>query len=446
MKRFVVWVLSFAMTVTQIPLVVLNGGVSVSQAQAQHRAGAGHRGGFSAASSNRMQGARTRPHVSKPAARPSVQRPSVQPSRPTTRPSQPVTRPSQPSVRPSQPTTRPSQPTTRPSQPTTRPSQPTTRPSQPSTRPNLPGSGSRPVGSRPPAAQLPSNRPEGARPPGNRPPGTRPPGNRPPGSRPPNNRPPEAGVPGRPGGKPPGWRPPGWRPPSWRPPYYRPPYHRPPHHYWGSYYWYPSWGWYFTAIVAGSTLAYITTLPSDDDCQKVQDGTDTLYSCNGVLYRPTYYKEQQVYEIVSPAEEEIVEAQDMVGLALTNPMTRGPAVRDLQNLLVGFGYDVGSADGVFGTDTEAALLWLQYDNELEQTGMVDDATARILGLLPPEAGTQDAPSAEAEPAEAAPAPSGEAQPEASDEPSAEESDAVAQETLDALEKESNGAEEVAPKD
>ncbi|TCL08103.1 putative peptidoglycan binding protein [Shimia isoporae] len=132
----------------------------------------------------------------------------------------------------------------------------------------------------------------------------------------------------------------------------------------------------------------MTSLPEDNECQKIKDGTETLYQCDGVLYRSTYHDDTQVYEIVSQAEEEVEQAQSMLGLSLTSPMASGPAVRELQTLLVGYGYDVGSVDGVFGTATETAVLWLQYDYELEQTGEIDDPTARLLGILPPEEGAE----------------------------------------------------------
>jgi peptidoglycan hydrolase-like protein with peptidoglycan-binding domain len=148
-------------------------------------------------------------------------------------------------------------------------------------------------------------------------------------------------------------------------------------------------------VVVGSTLVYVTSLPEDDNCQKVQEDGETLYLCDGVLYRATYYQDEQVYEIVSDAEEEAAaEPTSVIGLGLTSPMTRGQVVRDLQNQLVELGYDVGSVDGVFGSATEAAILWVQYDNGLEQTGFVDRATAEVLGYdvppaPPPTEGSDD---------------------------------------------------------
>ncbi|MEP2533696.1 peptidoglycan-binding domain-containing protein [Shimia sp.] len=159
--------------------------------------------------------------------------------------------------------------------------------------------------------------------------------------------------------------------------------------------------------MAGSTLVYIANLPEDQECEKVQDDGETLYLCDGVLYRATYYQDKQVYEIVSDAEEEAeAEPASAIGLALTSPMTTGEIVRDLQNRLVAQGYDVGTIDGVFGTGTETAILWLQYDNELEQTGYVDRDTAKLLGFDVPEI-EDDRPPADG----AAPAEGGEAEAE-----------------------------------
>lgn len=126
----------------------------------------------------------------------------------------------------------------------------------------------------------------------------------------------------------------------------------------------------------------------------MQEDGETLYLCDGVLYRATYYQDEQVFEIVSDAEEEAAaEPTSVIGLGLTSPMTRGQVVRDLQNQLVELGYEVGSVDGVFGAATEAAILWVQYDNGLEQTGFVDRATAEVLGFdvpaAPPPAGESD---------------------------------------------------------
>ncbi len=345
----------------------------------------GRAGGFSGAPKGRPSGARTRPSGGGSIKMPSAGRPSTLPA------------PSRPSVgKPS--TGKPSLPVNRPptSKPVQKPSLPVARP--PSTKPGggvaIPPIANRPEGERPPGARPPGSKP-GTRPPSinppiNRPPGVKPPGqgNRPPGSRPPGKPPPSVGHP--PGYHPPGHRPPGWRPPPGPPP----PYYRPPHHHYGNYYYNNSWGWFFTAAIVGSTIAFATSLPEDQECQEVRDGGETLYECNGVLYRSTFYENEKVYEIVSDAPGEVsAEPQSVFGMALTDPMTRGDLVRDLQNRLVATGYDVGGVDGVFGTGTETALMWFQYDLGIEPVGYVDVATAEALGYDVPEAmkATQAAP-------------------------------------------------------
>ena len=130
-------------------------------------------------------------------------------------------------------------------------------------------------------------------------------------------------------------------------------------------------------------MAYVASLP-DGDCTRVMDGTETLYNCNGQLYRSTFYQDERVYEVVSdPSDTVPAEPTSVIGMALTEPMTRGAVVRDLQQRLNDFGYDVGGIDGVFGSGTETALMWFQYDNGTEATGAVDVETAALLGYGPP---------------------------------------------------------------
>lgn len=197
------------------------------------------------------------------------------------------------------------EPTRQPSGAKTQPAaRPDYRPSQPNqavTRPaGKPPSASQAPGKRPPGQKPPQATPPIAKPPGHRPPQAKPPIARPPGHRPPNVRPPIARPPGW---RPPHWRPPLWRPPSWRPPIYRPPYVRPPHYLWGPYFWYPRWGWYFTATLAGATLVYVQTIPEEKECIPATVDGEKVYICDGVLYRPTYYRDEQVYEIVSEPDE-----------------------------------------------------------------------------------------------------------------------------------------------
>lgn len=64
---------------------------------------------------------------------------------------------------------------------------------------------------------------------------------------------------------------------------------------------------------------------------------------------------------------------------------RGPGVQQLQTQLQAKGYYYGTIDGVFGPDTRTAVLQLQSDRGLPQTGVVDDAvyTALAGDTVPP---------------------------------------------------------------
>ena len=66
----------------------------------------------------------------------------------------------------------------------------------------------------------------------------------------------------------------------------------------------------------------------------------------------------------------------------------GPAVTKLQQAIIATGLVVrGGADGVFGQQTRSAVLIYQRVNGLTQTGIVDEAMARMLGLLTSGGGT-----------------------------------------------------------
>ena len=77
----------------------------------------------------------------------------------------------------------------------------------------------------------------------------------------------------------------------------------------------------------------------------------------------------------------------------------GPAVTKLQQAIIATGLVVrGGADGIFGQHTRTAVLVYQRVNGLQQTGIVDEATARLLGLLTPRTvGGGSAPAAVAVP-------------------------------------------------
>ena len=68
------------------------------------------------------------------------------------------------------------------------------------------------------------------------------------------------------------------------------------------------------------------------------------------------------------------------GLAMENIRRgqKGEAVRKVQETLISRGYLDGSADGIFGPKTEAAVLAFQKDNGLDATGIVGEATYSAL--------------------------------------------------------------------
>ena len=77
----------------------------------------------------------------------------------------------------------------------------------------------------------------------------------------------------------------------------------------------------------------------------------------------------------------------VIGLmgALSNAATisrgaRGTAVRQIQQKLIAWQYLEGTADGVYGRATEAAVRKFQQTNRLPVTGKVDSATAVKLGV------------------------------------------------------------------
>ena len=60
----------------------------------------------------------------------------------------------------------------------------------------------------------------------------------------------------------------------------------------------------------------------------------------------------------------------------------GPAVTKLQQAIMATGLVIrGGADGIYGRQTRTAVVLYQRVNGLQQTGIVDQATARMLGLL-----------------------------------------------------------------
>ena len=68
----------------------------------------------------------------------------------------------------------------------------------------------------------------------------------------------------------------------------------------------------------------------------------------------------------------------------------GDAVKTLQDRLLELGYEIGSADGIYGQKTETAIKQVQIQTGLEVTGIADNETQQVLW-------TYDAPTAQPQP-------------------------------------------------
>ncbi|HSF93711.1 MAG TPA: peptidoglycan-binding domain-containing protein [Thermohalobaculum sp.] len=67
-------------------------------------------------------------------------------------------------------------------------------------------------------------------------------------------------------------------------------------------------------------------------------------------------------------------------LRLTDPMMRGPRIKKAQEALAALGYSVGTVDGIFGSQTEAAVLEFQIDRDQVPDGEIGKDTAELLGI------------------------------------------------------------------
>jgi peptidoglycan hydrolase-like protein with peptidoglycan-binding domain/predicted chitinase len=72
-------------------------------------------------------------------------------------------------------------------------------------------------------------------------------------------------------------------------------------------------------------------------------------------------------------------------LPLLQVGSSGPMVEELQRKLASLGFDPGSIDGIFGEQTEEAVLEFQESRELDTDGVVGPQTRAALELQPPTA-------------------------------------------------------------
>ncbi|MDO4618413.1 MAG: spore cortex-lytic enzyme [Clostridia bacterium] len=74
--------------------------------------------------------------------------------------------------------------------------------------------------------------------------------------------------------------------------------------------------------------------------------------------------------------------------ALSKRGSQGSEVRQIQQKLIEWGYLSGTADGIYGAKTEAAVKRFQKNNGLTQDGIAGPATLRSMGISTNTTGAQ----------------------------------------------------------
>ena len=115
-----------------------------------------------------------------------------------------------------------------------------------------------------------------------------------------------------------------------------------------------------------------------------QGGTFEAHSANtGVTQRPALGRRWD-YGVLVPGiryfrNENPIPLEPEPGvLRLTDPMTRGQRVLDLQRSLASLGYGVGEVDGIYGPQTESAVMDFQADAGIVVDGEYGSETAEAL--------------------------------------------------------------------
>ncbi|MGI6262168.1 MAG: spore cortex-lytic enzyme [Acutalibacteraceae bacterium] len=84
--------------------------------------------------------------------------------------------------------------------------------------------------------------------------------------------------------------------------------------------------------------------------------------------------------------EALEEMESKAQPVLSKIGSRGEEVRRIQQKLKDLGYEVGSVDGIFGLQTQKAVLDFQRKNGLNADGIVGQLTLAALGISPVSAG------------------------------------------------------------
>lgn len=75
-----------------------------------------------------------------------------------------------------------------------------------------------------------------------------------------------------------------------------------------------------------------------------------------------------------------IETPDVAQAAVLKQGSRGDSVKTVQQKLIRWGYLKGSADGIFGVKTKAAVVAFQKKNGLTADGIIGTRTAQALGI------------------------------------------------------------------
>ena len=75
-----------------------------------------------------------------------------------------------------------------------------------------------------------------------------------------------------------------------------------------------------------------------------------------------------------------IETPDVARAAVLKQGSRGDSVKTVQQKLIRWGYLKGSADGIFGVKTKAAVIAFQKKNGLTADGIIGTRTAQALGI------------------------------------------------------------------
>lgn len=89
---------------------------------------------------------------------------------------------------------------------------------------------------------------------------------------------------------------------------------------------------------------------------------------------------KRYFKVVAVIMSMVLLLQPQAALALSRRGSTGTEVRQIQKKLINWGYLTGSADGIYGAKTEAAVKRFQSNNGLTPDGVAGSATLAKMGI------------------------------------------------------------------